>query len=729
MINQKPASSSNHLQTSQPTGSSPAPSTTVPSPTPEDGNSAIQNSPPSKKKSKLPLIIAVILLLTVAGGAAAHYMGLILPDQLKQFLISDDSTTTTQKSSSTDLDSETAATTNLAEGSLFSGKLQLLDEDLKIFKEPQFPENYENGLTTLYYSAGVFNSSPLEGYTRIVAIREPEGPGGIIAYTLATQDFENYILHDPEKLTTTLAEDDWQNPYQYLDKSKITDTQTFATHHTQIIELDETFALYLKDYLAEYVKTGRSAEDYDIYSPSLITSLSDYEPLPFENQQIKFYFKPYEVFEITEPGIPESYLIQQQLKNEYFLGETSVIVTDSTGLPMLYSLSTKPTITLYKQQKAVYDRDYQDYEKLIEKYEAGEIEEFPAYPEYLDKPSLGFDSSELQTIQNFQFFDSYSAAFPGACGMDLDARLINIDESQLEEIGSVYGLSLYRLTDTNHDLNKLAYANKMDHYIESLERGYDTFADMHDGASIPTYEEYLAKNPLLFMKDYWGRWVAVGEYDILLPGGCGKPVIYLYPTEPTQVEVELLKPIQFTAELPRYHQSWKVLAQPNGMLADLQPEMTDCGAIDDGRPGLEYARQACEANQYPYLYWAGNVVGQSYPNIDQGWVVNRTNLGSFLENKLDEMGLNNAEKSDFMIYWLPQMLSKDANFYRVSFLQTHQLNQFIPMAVNPTPDTVFRIFLDWEVLAREPEQLPKPQNLQRLQRDGFTLVEWGGLKW
>ncbi len=728
MINQNTASPQ-PLQTTQSSQENPAPSNTSQTITTSPDSLQTSRAKPPKKKIKLPLVIAVILLLVVVGGAAAHYMGFLPLDQLKQFIITDESTTTAQDSSSKDLNAETAITSSFAEESLFSGKLQKLAEDLQIFKDPEFPENYEDGLQAVYYSAGVFNSSPLEGYTRIIAIREPEGPAGIIAYTLATQDFENYILHDPENLTGTLPEDDWQNPYQYLDKNKIVDTQTFATHHTQVIELDDTFALHLKDYLTQYEITSQSTEGYDLYSPTLVTSLTSYEPLPSDYSDLILFSKPYEVVDNNEPGIPEVYLIEQQTKNEYFVGDTSVVVIDSTGLPMLYSLTTKPAIEQYNQRKIAYDREHQDYQQLLRKFEAGEIEEYPLFPDYVEKPSLGFSRSSIQTSMSLQFYNNYHAAIPGACGIDLDTPIIEINESQLEKIGSAHGLPLYRLIDRDHDLNKLAYSNKLNQYLEASEHGYDTFADMHDGASIPTYDEYLAKNPLLIMKDYWNRWTVVGEYDILLIGGCGKPVVYLYPTEPTQVEVKLLKPVQFTADLPRYHQGWQVLAQPDGTLTDLQPDLTDCSAINSAKPGLEYAREACEANSYPYLYWAGNVVDSRYPQTDGGWVVSRAELDNFLRGKLDEMGLNPSEKFEFISYWLPQMLAKEANFYRVSFLQTHQLNQFMPMAVTPKPDTVFRIFLDWETLSSKPEQLPKPQQLQRLERNGFTLVEWGGLKW
>ena len=61
----------------------------------------------------------------------------------------------------------------------------------------------------------------------------------------------------------------------------------------------------------------------------------------------------------------------------------------------------------------------------------------------------------------------------------------------------------------------------------------------NEGKSYKTLPEYVAQLPLLFLKDYWNRWVAVGEYDYLMPGGCGKASGVSVPTEPTAVKVSL----------------------------------------------------------------------------------------------------------------------------------------------------------------------------------------------
>jgi hypothetical protein len=229
------------------------------------------------------------------------------------------------------------------------------------------------------------------------------------------------------------------------------------------------------------------------------------------------------------------------------------------------------------------------------------------------------------------------------------------------------------------------------------------------------------------LQDPWGRWIGLGEFDNPTPGGCGKPVIYLYPPKPTEVSIKFTNAMRFTTDIPTYANGWNVMAQPDGELTDLQPQFTNCAAIDSTVPGSEYAQSACENNDYPYLYWEGQA-SRPYPTPTGGWVVPQSNISNFLSQKLSEIGLTDKEKSDMMAYWIPQLLTKNMPYYRMSFFQTAQMNEFIPMNVSPKPDTVIRVFLDWAPLAEMPAVQPQPEVLTHVNRNGFTLVEWGGLK-
>jgi hypothetical protein len=343
-------------------------------------------------------------------------------------------------------------------------------------------------------------------------------------------------------------------------------------------------------------------------------------------------------------------------------------------------------------------------------------------------PSLGFSSSQLNKQANLKFFNNYETAIPGGCAFTHNTRVVNVSDNDLEQIGTLGNMPVYRLKDTNHPLYTLAYNNKLYYYSQEYSQDSTMWDQINKGMHKPTREEYVSQNPLLFVKDSWNQWVALGEFDIKLPGGCGKPVVYLYPTQPTNVSVHFQVPVQFTTDIPTYAGSWQVKAYPDGSLVNLKSKFTNCQQIDTQRKGSEYAKQACLTNTYPYLYWSGNVSSTNYPNITNGWIVDQKNVRSFLTEKLTAMGLNSKERQDFTSYWVPEMLKKNAPYYRVSFLQTNDLNQLFPMTVNPKPDTTFRIFLDYSPLTQKPEQLPQPQSLNTLVRNGFTLVEWGGLK-
>jgi len=210
-------------------------------------------------------------------------------------------------------------------------------------------------------------------------------------------------------------------------------------------------------------------------------------------------------------------------------------------------------------------------------------------------------------------------------------------------------------------------------------------------------------------------------------GGCGKPVVYLYSEKPTDIHLSFLSSVSLNTQIPFYNNGWFVKAQPDGRLTDLQPQYTDCSKIDSLKFGSEYANNSCKTNNYPYIYWSGKSMENSYPKADGGWVVERKNLKIFMDQKLKEIGLTEKESNDMTSYWIPKMNEKNSPYYRISFLTTKQMNEFVPMNVRPVPDSVLRVFLDFKPLNSKPIVDPIPQQFGKFNRHGFTLVEWGGL--
>jgi len=691
------------------------PSNQVPSPSqsPQNFNQPISTQavpPVSNSKNKLFLGAGIVILLVLFSGVA--------------YILGARGTKVALTPKEQPISNPTP-TTAISQTPLFSDQLKRLNQNLKIFKltEDDKLNDVENNF--VYYDAGKFNQGELKDYTRVVTIRPSEGPGQPLVFILATKDFQSYVLDDPDNKTTKYPLDDRQNPYNFLDKSKIVSTKTFETEQPKEIDLNQNFALYLEEFPIENVPTNRKDKNGNqIDDTPLITNFSSYQKLtsPFNNLTI--YFKPYEQNNTYYNQLSQTEKEKFQLRQKYLLGDTEVIVVDSVGLPVAYSLTTPGNVKTYNNKQAQYEIAWNNYQDQLKKFQNKEISQYPQSPDYVYLPTLGFGSSQIKNQGNLNFFNNYETAIPGACATSQNSRVINVSDNDLEQIGSVSNLPLYRLKDTNHPLYKLAYDNKLEYYNQDPT----SWDQVNKGMQKPTMEQYVSQNPLLFVKNYWQQWVALGEYDIKLPGGCGKPVVYLYPAQPTDVSVQFQIPVQFTKDIPKYAGSWQVRAYPNGSLVNLKPQFTDCQQFSIEQRGSEYAKQACQNNTYPYLYWAGNVIFRNYPITTSGWIVEQKELSSFLNEKLTETGLNDKERNDFTSYWLADMLEKNAPYYRVSFLQTNDLNSLFPMTVNPNPNTIFRLFLDYSPLMEKPLTLPEPQTLNKLVRNGFTLVEWGGLK-
>lgn len=196
---------------------------------------------------------------------------------------------------------------------------------------------------------------------------------------------------------------------------------------------------------------------------------------------------------------------------------------------------------------------------------------------------------------------------------------------------------------------------------------------------------------------------------LLLLTGCGnsgsgfgnlpapaKPVIYLYPEEETLVDVKLDFGGTLTSTYPSYNGGWRVLAQPDGTLAD----------PDTGK-------------EYYCLFWEG-IANADY-TITSGFVVAGEDTESFLEESLARLGLTPREANDFIIYWLPRM---EHNAWNLISFDTATYLENAKLTISPSPDSVLRVFMTWQALDA-PVEIPA-QELPAFHRIGFTVVEWGG---
>ncbi len=175
-----------------------------------------------------------------------------------------------------------------------------------------------------------------------------------------------------------------------------------------------------------------------------------------------------------------------------------------------------------------------------------------------------------------------------------------------------------------------------------------------------------------------------------------KPIIYLYPEKDMNVEVKVGNSNYLTTTYPKYNNGWKVFAKTNG---DLYGE--------NGR--------------YFYgLYWEGN--NHKVEIKEDGFIVEGKDVEKFLEEKLKVLGLTEREADEFIIYWLPKLEVNKYNYIRFETLE--EINSYMPLEIDPNPDTLIRVLMDYKVL-EEPIEV-KEQELITPERKGFTVVEWGG---
>lgn len=195
-----------------------------------------------------------------------------------------------------------------------------------------------------------------------------------------------------------------------------------------------------------------------------------------------------------------------------------------------------------------------------------------------------------------------------------------------------------------------------------------------------------------YMSLYWTY--STGNYTI------EKPVIYLYPETPMLVEVKVEPKGELTFTYPEYNDGWKVLADPNGDLS-------------------------IEGNSYNYLFWESNQAQLALlMNYENGFIVKKENTLQFLEEKLDEFGLNSEEKTDFITYWGPQLMKNSKNY--VHFVLNSECDGFAQLNITPKPAHVYRIYLLFTKLSEGENLEVVAQEIDKIDRSGFTVIEWGG---
>jgi hypothetical protein len=182
-------------------------------------------------------------------------------------------------------------------------------------------------------------------------------------------------------------------------------------------------------------------------------------------------------------------------------------------------------------------------------------------------------------------------------------------------------------------------------------------------------------------------------FEMSRPQISKKPAIYLYPTEDTQVSVQVNINGKMIKEIPKYGNGWNVFVTKEGL-------------ID---------------NKYDYLFYEAKLNKLELPV--EGWVVAYSDLDNWFEINLIKLGLNEREKSQFKEYWLKEL--PKSNYYEIKLLSKEFLQENMNLIVYPEPDSEIRVHFYFKPI-RNHILINNPGIITPI-RTGFTVVEWGGI--
>ncbi len=184
-----------------------------------------------------------------------------------------------------------------------------------------------------------------------------------------------------------------------------------------------------------------------------------------------------------------------------------------------------------------------------------------------------------------------------------------------------------------------------------------------------------------------------------------KPVIYAYSE----------KALDFILNL-----------KPQGELTFTYPKLSadNSWIMKTGENGNLIAENGAE---FPYLFWEAKQDASSLDltKTSSNEIVAGKDLVSYCEKELTKLGFNAKEKTDFITYWCPKFI--ESKMVQVQFFVDDNCSVIGELNISPKPNNLRRIY----VLFKSnpiifPNVISIPLNVKPFDRNGFTVLEWGG---
>ncbi|MBP0970128.1 MAG: hypothetical protein J5744_08290 [Oscillospiraceae bacterium] len=180
--------------------------------------------------------------------------------------------------------------------------------------------------------------------------------------------------------------------------------------------------------------------------------------------------------------------------------------------------------------------------------------------------------------------------------------------------------------------------------------------------------------------------------------GALKPNIYLYSDEETEAKVTFGVPQWLRVSDPLYEDSWQARVMGDGSLVM--------------ENGLEYGYLFYESETQPFYF-----------QKETGWRICAESRQEQFRSILEAYGFNEKETEDFLEFWVTRLDSGED--YVMYPQKTEIVDLAMPLTVEPTCDSVFRLWFTFEK-ASDTADIREPEIIS-IERNGFTLVEWGGV--
>ncbi|MBR5756186.1 MAG: hypothetical protein IKX96_01370 [Firmicutes bacterium] len=207
----------------------------------------------------------------------------------------------------------------------------------------------------------------------------------------------------------------------------------------------------------------------------------------------------------------------------------------------------------------------------------------------------------------------------------------------------------------------------------------------------------FADDQMDLIDDYWTKQFYDWFFRPAEGVGVYKPNIYIYPDEEADVTVKFAIPGLLTNVIPDYTEFWSVTAAPSGKLTDAN------GA------------------RYDYLFYEMDIQPQLVP-LNNAFLVPADSRTEVFTEMLKGYGLNDKEIADFCEFWTDKLES--GKTYLAYEILTEDVDALMPIEIGPQPDSVLRLWFCFVEYEGQDFVQAQPAAFTR---DGFTVVEWGGI--